>query len=89
METKDFMELAKQAKNSNEKLLELLQRLQPLINAYSNKLFFLDKEDGRQEIVLAIIESVKSISSYKSDCECIAYINNAVKFRYARLCKKH
>lgn len=89
METKDFMELTKQAKNSNEKLLELLHRLQPLINAYTNKLFFLDKDDGRQEIILAIIESVKSIPSYQSDGECIAYIHNAVKFKYARLCKKN
>ena len=89
METKDFMELTKQAKNSNEKLMELLHRLHPLITAYTNKLFFLDKDDGSQEIILAIIESVKSIPSYQSDGGCIAYIHNAVKFKYARLCKRN
>lgn len=89
MEAKGFMTLTKMAKNDNRKLLELIEKLQPLINSYVKKLFFLDKDDAKQEIILSIIESVKTIPSCENDYKCLAYIHNAVKYKYANLCKKN
>lgn len=89
MDTKGFMFLTTQAKYDNSKLLELLQRLKPLINSYSKKLFFLDKDDATQEIILAIIEAVKIIPVCKNDNTCFTYIWNAVKYKHAYLCKKN
>lgn len=77
------------AKNDGKVLMDLLDMLNPLIKAYTRKLFFLEGDDARQEIIIAIIEAVKGIPKCESDGQCLAYIENAVKFKFAYLCKKN
>ena len=86
---KGFTSLVKESKSNSISMSELLVRLKPLIKSYTKKLFFMEKEDAEQEILLAIIKAVKSIPKCESDGECLAYINNSVKFTYANLCKKN
>ena len=58
---KGFTSLVKESKSNSISMSELLVRLKPLIKSYTKKLFFMEKEDAEQEILLAIIKAVKSI----------------------------
>lgn len=53
------------------------------------KLFFLDTDDAKQELYLAIIECVKNMPYCNTDGQCINYVTNAIKFKYCYLCKKN
>lgn len=86
---KKFAEMVVSAKDSEDIMLYLLEKLNPLIQSYTKKLFFLEKEDARQELMIAIIEAVQAISKCENDGQCLNYINNAVKFRFANLCKRN
>lgn len=86
---RSFVETVISAKQKPEAMIQLLEILAPLIKSYAKKLFFLEQEDARQEIIIAIIEAVKSISRCENDGQCLAYINNAVKFKFAHMCKKN
>lgn len=89
MKREGFATLVKEAKVDSEVMLRLLVILDPLIKSYIKKLFFMEVDDAKQEIVLAIIEAVNSITKCLSDGECFTYISNAVKFKHAYLCKKN
>jgi len=83
----DLAILVKQAKKDDLALMDVLDRLNPLIRSYTKKLFFLDKDDAKQEITLAIIEAVHFIENCSSEGCCINFLKNAVYFRYCSLCK--
>lgn len=89
MKEQRYAMLVKKAKKDTESQMRLLNQMKPLINMYSKKLFFLDSEDATQEICLAIIEAIINITECETDGQCITYINNAVKYRFARLCKRN
>lgn len=52
-------------------------------------MFFIEAVDAEQELCLSIIEAVKNIPQCKTDGQCLTYINNAVKFKFAYMCKKN
>ncbi len=85
----EIVELVKGAKTDQQLLCQLIERFQPLINSYCKKLFFLERDDAKQELCMAIIESVKSIPYCETDGQCITYITNAMRFKYCFLCKKN
>lgn len=89
MNNNELSNLVKEAKNDCEKMQSVLLRLQPLIKSYVKKLFFMEVDDAEQEIILAIIKAVKTIKNCNSDGECLAYIQNAVRFKQIHLCKKN
>lgn len=84
-----YVELVLNAKKRNDSMLKLLERMNPLVKSYGKKMFFLDREDAEQEIILSIIEAVHFIRKCETDGQCLTYINNAAKFKYAELCKKN
>lgn len=84
-----FAALVEESKNNSKAMSELLIKLKPLIKSYAKKLFFMEIDDAEQEILLAVIEAVKSIPNCVSDGQCMTYIINSVKFRHAYLCKKN
>lgn len=86
---RSFAETIILAKENPDAMMHLLELLNPLIKSYAKKMFFLEQEDAQQEIIIAIIEAVKGISKCESDGQCLAYINNAVKFLFAHLCKRN
>lgn len=81
--------LVKRVKKDNLALMDVLERLQPLIKSYTKKLFFMDKEDAEQETILAIIEAIHCMENSDSEGCCLVYLKNAVFFRYCALCKKN
>lgn len=89
MERQNVTQLVTEAKENPQVMLKVICLMKPLIKSYCKRTFFLDKEDAIQEVILAIIESVKRIPHCSSDGECINYIRNAVKINYAHLCKKN
>lgn len=78
-----------EAKKNPQMMLKVITLMKPLIKSYIKKAFFLDQDDAQQEMILAIIESVKRIPHCSSDGECINYIRNAVRINFAHLCKKN
>lgn len=86
---KSFTETVISAKEKPDAMTHLLELLNPLIKSYAKKMFFLEREDAQQEIIIAIIEAVKGISKCENDGQCLAYITNAVKFKFSHLCKKN
>lgn len=89
MKDEKLAKLVKDAKTNRELLNVLIDKFQPLINSYCRKLFYLDPDDAKQEMYLAIIESVRNIPCCKTDGQCITYITNAVKYKYCFLCRKN
>lgn len=85
---RSFNETVILAKDEPDEMMYLLEILSPLIKSYIKKLFFLEPKDAQQELIVAIIEAVKGVSRCENDGQCLSYINNAVKFRFAHLCKK-
>ena len=83
MKAEKFANLVNKAKNNSEAVMEILKIMKPIINKYVKKIYFMDKEDAEQELNLAIIEAIQRISN------CIVYIENAIKFKYAHLCKSN
>ncbi|WP_349945596.1 hypothetical protein ABFV83_17245 [Lacrimispora sp. BS-2] len=84
-----FYKLVELSKNDSDAMMQLLEVMQPLIKSYKRKLFFLEAADAEQEMCLAIIEAVKNITECKTDGQCLTYLNNAVKFRFAYMCKRN
>lgn len=89
MKRQNVTQLVTEAKENPQVMMKVIYLMKPLIRSYSKKIFFLDREDVCQEVVLAIIESVKRIPHCSTDGECINYIRNAVKINFAHLCKKN
>lgn len=89
MASKNFKDLVLMAKEDSDMMLRVLELLQPLIKAYTKKIFFLEHEDAQQELSIAIIEAIKKIENCESDGQCLTYINNAVRFKFSYLCKKN
>lgn len=89
MEEQKYAKLIKLAKQSEEALLQVIMKMEPLIKSYAKRMFFLERSDAEQEMTLAIIEAVKSIPICEKDGQCLAYIKNAVHFKFSYLCKKN
>lgn len=70
-------------------MMQVLERMHPLVKSYAKKSFFIETSDAEQELYLAIIEAIKMMPKCETDGQCLTYIKNAVKFKFASLCKKN
>lgn len=78
--------LVQSVKKNNYRWDVLFSHLQTLIQHYVKKLFFLD---ARQEVYIAIYNSVRSMKYCNSDGECLKYIQKGVYYAFADLCKNN
>lgn len=78
-----------EAKSNEDKILDIIKIMNPLIKTYVNKLFFLEKEDAEQEILEAIIIAIHEIHECNNSGQAFVYLQNAIKFRYYALCKSN
>lgn len=75
--------------NDRERMLsEIISKMTPIINKYARRLYYLEYEDMKQELLIAIIEAVMRIETYDKEGQCINYLVSAVKMRYWELCRK-
>lgn len=73
---------------NDECLLEVLDRMEPIINKYARKLYLLEFEDTKQELLIAVIESINKIQKYENEGQVVSYFCRAVRNRYLELCRK-
>lgn len=85
----EYKDLVIQAKNDSKYMQSLLCIMEPLVKSYAKKIFFLDWDDATQELNLAIIEAVKTIATCEDDYQCLKFITNSVKYKFAHLCKRN
>ena len=65
---------------------QIMHRFKPLIEFDAHRLFNIDLEDARQELICALIESLNRIESLDNEGGIIKYISNSIKYRYLELC---
>ena len=66
--------LLREAKYDPKIMEQLISLFSPLIKKYAGKLFYMDAEDAEQEMKLAFLIAVHSMSYYNSEVECVSYI---------------
>lgn len=86
MET--LCQIIQKIKKTNIGWEELFTQLAPLIHGYTKKLYFLEPDDAKQEIYIAIFKAVQSMTYIRSDGECLNYIRNGIHYAYTNLCEK-
>ena len=57
----------------------------PLINTYAYKLYYLDYEDCKQELSIALYEAVIKMKYADDEYACISYIKNSVINKFTKL----
>ena len=76
-------------KNGNENaLLEIILQMKPLIEKYSKKLHFMDRDDATQELVMFLIGIIKNTDPDRTEAECLKYFEMRISGYYKTLCKK-
>lgn len=74
--------------NDSDTLLEIINRMIPLINKYARGLYYSEYEDVHQELILALIESVNKIKKYDIEEKCLSYLVRGVKNKFMELYRK-
>lgn len=75
--------------NDSETANFIIQKMDPLIKKYVKKLYFMEKDDAYQELVIALLEGIVRIDDCTSDPGCLSYLEKSVKHKYYFLCKKN
>lgn len=84
-----FVEYIKRIKEGDtDQFLKILEKFEPLIRKYTRLCFGMEKEDSRQEYVLALWEAVVKMEYYTDEGKCVIYLQNAVYRKYLELCRK-
>ena len=86
---KNLCTLLNVAKDDSSKMLQAINLFSPLIQKYSKKLFFIDREDAEQEMTLAFISTIHKMNYFHSPGECISFINKGLYSRFCVLCKEN
>lgn len=83
----EFMELISMVKRDKDKFNLLVDKMEPLISKYVRLLYKDDKEDVREEFLLALWEAVCNISFFDNDGQIVRYLTIALRNRYMELYK--
>jgi|GEM_PF-4730012 len=56
----DLCTYLKNAKSGNsESMLYIIKKFEPLLTKYASKLYYLEFEDAKEELIIGLIESIK------------------------------
>lgn len=72
----------------NEKFIQIIEKMKPLINKYIRLLYKDEKEDIQSEFVLCLLESITKMKYYNEEGQCIYFLSKALKNRFHELYKK-
>ena len=85
MENNILKKIIEYRQGNNDSLLEIIERLNPLISKYSR---LLDKEDTRQDLIIHLIKVLNNIKidkkSLVKDKEIIGYIAKSIRNEYIK-----
>lgn len=68
---------------------KVLEQMHPLVEKYARKIHFMEYEDARQEMYLAVLKALGVIDIAMGEGQCVNYIAACVENRYRRLCKNY
>lgn len=86
---KQIFEIVLEAQQNNESMMEIIVRFEKLIQKYMYHFDVSDREDIKQQLQLAIIESIKKMTYVHSNGECVNFISQAVNNSFFNLCREH
>lgn len=84
----EWSKLVQDIKHNKDTFVELVEKMNPLINKYVRLLYKDEREDVREELILALWEAISSIKYYDNDGECMAYLRNALRLKFLELYRK-
>ena len=67
---------------------KIIDKLNPIITKYVRAIYDGDKEDIREEYILALWEAVNKIQYVNSDGECLKYLHTSIKNKFHELYRK-
>ncbi len=85
---KEWCKLLQNIKYNKNEFITLIDWMNPLISKYVRLLYKDEPEDIREELLLALWESVLKIDYCNNDGECLSYINNALRNKFLELYRK-
>lgn len=84
----EWSKLVQDIKHDKDNFVKLVEKMNPLINKYVKLLYKDEREDIREELMLALWEAMLNIKYYENDGECIAYLYNALRLKFFELYRK-
>lgn len=85
---KEWCKLLRDIKHNKDEFVKLIEYMNPLINKYVRLLYKDDFEDMREELILALWESVNKMNYCNNDGECFSYMSKSLKNKFLELYKK-
>jgi hypothetical protein len=85
----DLKDLVVQYQSTRDKLImeEIVQRMQPIMKKYVRKIYCIEKEEARQDLLLELIEAVNRIKRIDSESACVSYLASSIYYKYLYICK--
>ena len=86
---KTLSELIREYKDGGKRNFEkIAEKMNPLIEFYARKLYTWDREDARQEMLLALFLSLKKMKYCRNEGEMLSYLKTGIRRRYKDLMLK-
>ena len=86
---KTLSELIREYKDGGKRSFEkIAEKMNPLIEFYARKLYTWDREDARQEMLLALFLSLEKMKYCRNEGEMLSYLKTGIRRRYKDLMLK-
>ena len=83
---KTLSELIREYKDGGKRNFEkIAEKMNPLIEFYARKLYTWDREDARQEMLLALFLSLEKMKYCRNEGETLSYLKTGIRRRYKDL----
>lgn len=83
---KELIEKYKE-KGTEDELIDIINRMMPLICKFAYRLDQYEFEDMKQELIIALIVAVKKIVIYENEGQCVKFLIRAIQNRFLELCR--
>ncbi len=84
----DFINIIQKIQSDKNYFIELVEKMNPLINKYMRLLYKDEKDDVRSELFLALWEAILKMEYFDNEGQCINYLTNALKNKFYELYRK-
>lgn len=84
----DFINIIQKIQSDKNYFIELVEKMNPLINKYMRLLYKDEKDDVCSELFLALWEAILKMEYFDNEGQCINYLTNALKNKFYELYRK-
>lgn len=82
----NFFSLIVDFQNGNtEAFTQIMEKMSPVINKYSRRLYYFEYEDARQELLISLFYAARVIPQFSTDEQCVKYLASAFYHRFCAL----